>query len=87
MALCLIDAIWSMGVRYQGVVNVLNRYRYWLGASDRGSPARSATDLIDDIASAGGPEAFAAVVNNVGEPRPGTASSSLRLSSRLPKTL
>jgi hypothetical protein len=27
LALCIIDAIWSMGVRYSGVVRVIDRYR------------------------------------------------------------
>jgi hypothetical protein len=26
LALCVIDAIWSMGVRYSGVVRVIDRY-------------------------------------------------------------
>lgn len=66
MALCLIDAIWSMGVKYQGVVNVLNRYRSWLDSSDRGATDRSARELFDDIAHVGGPEAFAKIVKNRG---------------------
>lgn len=27
LALCTLDSLWSMGVRYSGVVNVLDRYR------------------------------------------------------------
>ena len=64
LALALIDAVWSIGVRYTGVLNVLHRYRAarrGAGADpDRDTPA----DLIAFIGSCGGPDTFAAAVNN-----------------------
>lgn len=64
LALALIDAVWSIGVRYTGVLNVLHRYRAarrGVGADpDRDTPA----DLIAFIGSCGGPDTFAAAVNN-----------------------
>lgn len=60
MALCIIDSIWSMGVRYGGVVNVLDRYRAWVRTSQLADPsARSASELAADIAAVGGPDSFA----------------------------
>jgi hypothetical protein len=66
LALCLLDAIWSMGVKYGGVINVLDRYKSWLTSAQRGSPDRSASQLIDDIDAVGGGDAFAELVNNRG---------------------
>ena len=64
LALGLMDAVWSIGVRYTGVLNVLHRYRAarrGAGADpDRDTPA----DLIAFIGSCGGPDTFAAAVNN-----------------------
>lgn len=66
LALCVVDAVWSLGVRYGSVVNVLDRYRRWVrdvagGDADR----RDARQLVEDIASAGGPVCFAEdVVDN-----------------------
>ena len=64
LTLALIDAVWSIGVRYTGVLNVLHRYRAarrGAGADpDRDTPA----DLVAFIGSCGGPDAFAAAVNN-----------------------
>lgn len=66
LALCVLDAVWSLGVRYGSVVNVLNRYRCWVrdvagGDADR----RDAHQLAEDIAAAGGPVRFAEdVVDN-----------------------
>lgn len=66
LALCVLDAVWSLGVRYGSVENVLNRYRCWVhdvagGDADR----RDAHQLVEDIAVAGGPVRFAEdVVDN-----------------------
>ena len=60
MALCVMDSIWSMGVRYRSVENLLSNYRNWLGENGRGgTDSRSLSQLVDDIAFAGGPEQFA----------------------------
>ncbi len=60
LALAIVDAIWSMGVRYQGVGNVLDRYRLWVEDTHAVSAeARTAQELLVDICQAGGAEAFA----------------------------
>ena len=64
LALALMDAVWSIGVRYAGVLNVLERYR---GARRRegGDPDRdSPANLVAFIDSGGGPDAFAVTVDN-----------------------
>ena len=33
LALCVIDAVWSVGVRYEGVTNVIRRYCDYLGST------------------------------------------------------
>ena len=64
LALAVIDSLWSIGVRYTGVRNVIARYRAFRlrgGAdADQDTPA----DLADAIDGAGGPEAFAEIVAN-----------------------
>lgn len=66
LALCVLDAVWSLGVRYGSVENVLDRYRSWVrdvagGDADR----RDAHQLVEDIAVAGGHVRFAEdVVDN-----------------------
>lgn len=57
LALCVIDSIWSLGVRYTGtVIPVLTRYRnYRKGDADRDS----LTDLLQVFNELGGPEGFA----------------------------
>ena len=67
LALAIIDAIWSMGVRYQGVANVLDEYRGWTSATFGCSAAlRTSNELLDDIAHVGGPAGFATdVVHNL----------------------
>lgn len=60
LAEATIDAIWSMGVRYQGVSNVLDRYRSWVRETHAvSSRLRTASQLGADIESVDGPEAFA----------------------------
>lgn len=65
LALCIVDAIWSMGVHYQGVKNVIKQYEVWLAAKGRGpAKIRSAWELADDIESVGGDREFADAVGN-----------------------
>jgi len=65
MALCVMDSIWSIGVRYSSVEHLLARYRTWLKGEGRGSAnKRTLTDLIDDITACGGPEGFADALGN-----------------------
>lgn len=60
LAEATIDAIWSMGVRYQGVGNVLDRYRSWVQQTHGvSSQHRRASQLHADIESVRGPERFA----------------------------
>lgn len=60
LALAVIDAIWSIGVNYSGVENVLRSYRDWV-CREHGASAeqRTAGDLLEDYRQVGGPEAFA----------------------------
>jgi hypothetical protein len=41
LALCVIDAVWSIGVRYEAVTNVIRRYCEYLG----GTPKTTSTPL------------------------------------------
>ena len=60
LAKCILDAIWSMGVRYGAVVGVVDRYADWLAVEARGTTRnRTAGQLADDIESVGGPQQFA----------------------------
>ena len=73
LAKCIVDAIWSMGVRYGAVVGVVDRYADWLRAEARGTTRnRTASQLADDIESIGGPQLFAELV----------VKNSMRTSSR-----
>jgi hypothetical protein len=64
LALAVIDSVWSIGVRYTGVRNVIARYRAF--RLRRGADAAQDTpgDLADVIDAAGGPDAFAEIVAN-----------------------
>ncbi len=46
LALCVIDTIFSIGVRFQGVINVLNRYRTLRAQQDGNADEDSITDLL-----------------------------------------
>jgi hypothetical protein len=64
LALCIIDAVWSMGVRYGGVRRVVRRYRA-LRTEDGAAPdVDGARDLIAAIERTGGPDAFSAEMGN-----------------------
>jgi len=60
LGLCVLDSIWSIGVRYQSVERVVTAYR----AAAPGADTSSATDLRRAIADAGGPEGLATLVGN-----------------------
>src|SRR5687768_1303224 len=66
LALAILDSIWSIGVRYDGiVVPVLGRYREWRREQGADPAVDGAVELREAIRSAGGPEAFASdVVRN-----------------------
>jgi len=64
VALAVIDAVWSIGVRYTGVVNVIGRYT--AARVEQGADARmdGPEDLLAFIADCGSPDAFANAVKN-----------------------
>jgi hypothetical protein len=65
LALCTLDSIWSLGVRYGSVGHVVERYRSWVRYRDGDPETRTSELLVDDIAIAGGSDAFAEhVVDN-----------------------
>ncbi|OHX01942.1 hypothetical protein [Micromonospora sp. WMMB235] len=75
LALCVIDAIWSMGVNYRAVENVVDRYRSSRRA-EGGDPDRDrVSDLLQHYDRIGGPEEFATQVKNRqrASTRPGAA--------------
>lgn len=57
VALAVIGSVWSLGVRWSGVQNVIARYQAARGGD-------SPLDLATFIGRVGGPDAFARVVNN-----------------------
>lgn len=64
LAQAIIDSVWSIGVRYGGVLNVLERYRALRHAEGRDPAKDTPEDLLEFIESLGGPEAFADAVRN-----------------------
>lgn len=63
-ALAIIDAVWSIGVRYQGVQNVVERYRRLRLGQGADAERDTPLDLVRLIDAVGGPEAFADAVRN-----------------------
>jgi hypothetical protein len=64
VALAMIDAVWSIGVRYQSVENVIARYRAERLAGGHDPEADRPEDVRRFIEACGGPEGFAARVRN-----------------------
>jgi hypothetical protein len=65
LALCVLDATWSIGINYQAVKNILTRYRRARHAAGCENPGRDdLEDLRKVIAGEGGPKAFADTVAN-----------------------
>jgi hypothetical protein len=64
LALAIIEAIWSIGVRYEGVQNVVARYRATRAAEGTNGEDDTPADLVDFIDRLGGPEAFAERMEN-----------------------
>ena len=52
VVLSVIDAVWSIGVRYEGVTNVVSRYCAYLGCT-RDTCTASLTTLTNDMARKG----------------------------------
>lgn len=61
LGLCVLDSIWSVGVRYSGVTNVLGRYEELRGIR---AHTDSANELLGVIKKVGGPSAFADKMKN-----------------------
>jgi hypothetical protein len=64
VGLALIAAVWSIGVRYQSVENVLARYRAERLATGQDAAADRPEDVRRFIEACGGPEAFALRMRN-----------------------
>jgi hypothetical protein len=64
LALAVIDSLWSIGVRYTGVRNVIARYRAFRLRAGEDADQDTPTDLAAVIDGAGGPDAFAEIVAN-----------------------
>ncbi|HWL43504.1 MAG TPA: hypothetical protein VNQ73_11220 [Ilumatobacter sp.] len=59
LALCILDSIWSIGIRYTTVGKVVDRWRADVRATGLDPDVRGARDLARDIDRVGGPHAFA----------------------------
>ena len=66
LALCVIDAVWSMGVRYGGVRRVVSRYLAARSAEDADGHQDGVRELLDQVTRRGGPDEFAAAMDNRG---------------------
>ncbi|QGN48445.1 hypothetical protein GKC29_17430 [Micromonospora sp. WMMC415] len=64
LALCVIDAIWSMGVRYAAVENVVDCYRRSRRAEGGDPHLDGAFELLQHYERIGGPERFATEMKN-----------------------
>jgi hypothetical protein len=64
VGLAIIDSLWSIGVRYTGVRNVIARYRAFRSRCGADADQDTPADLADMIDEASGPEAFAEIVAN-----------------------
>jgi hypothetical protein len=64
LALCVLDAVWSIGVRYEGVVNVVGRYRALAAGQGRDADQDGPAELLASAAAIGGPEALAEALGN-----------------------
>jgi hypothetical protein len=64
LALCIIDSVWSLGVRYGSVTNVVGHYRRSRREQGADPDHDDVADLISRWERAGGAEEFAALVHN-----------------------
>ena len=64
VGLAMIDAIWSIGVRYQSVENVIARYRAERLAGGHPAEADGPREVRRFIEASGGPEGFALRMRN-----------------------
>ncbi|MEV4490688.1 hypothetical protein AB0K04_11300 [Micromonospora coxensis] len=59
LALCVLDAVWSIGVRYEAVENVVSRYRECRRAEGGDADHDGVSDLLRHIRLNDGPDRFA----------------------------
>ncbi|MCV7302413.1 heme peroxidase [Mycobacterium barrassiae] len=64
LALCVIDSIFSIGVNYSGVVNVIGRYRSHRIAQSGNADADGLLELMGTFEYLGGPERWADEIGN-----------------------
>jgi hypothetical protein len=64
VGLAVIDAVWSIGVRWEGVRNVVARYRAERLAAGHDPERDRPRDVRELIEACGGPEAFADLMHN-----------------------
>jgi hypothetical protein len=64
LALCVLDAVWSMGVRYGGVAKVVGRYRGYRASVGADADLDDLPDLLAVYQAVGGDEDFAARIGN-----------------------
>jgi hypothetical protein len=64
LALCALEAIWSIGVRYSGVRGVISRYRLYRRRQGGDPDSDSLQDLLTTIDQVGASDGFAELVDN-----------------------
>ena len=64
LALCVLNAVWSIGVRYGGVRNVVARCRKLVEAEGRDAERDGPREFFVLAEELGSPDAFAAALNN-----------------------
>ncbi|MDX1885370.1 heme peroxidase [Mycolicibacterium sp. 120270] len=64
LALCIIDAVFSIGVKYVGVVNLVRRYRAYRVGQTGNADADGGLELMGTFEHLDGPEGWAAKLEN-----------------------
>jgi hypothetical protein len=62
--LAIIDSVWSIGVNYAGVTNVIARHRSARAAAGRDADADTTSDFLRFISDVGGPVEYSVLVQN-----------------------
>lgn len=66
IALCIVDAVFSINARYKGVTNVINRYRNLREKEHAAPDADGVTELLKTFEGVGGAKGWAELVRNRG---------------------
>ena len=64
LALCIIDSVFSIGVKYQGVVNLIRRYRSYRVGQTGNADGDGLLELMGTFEHVGGPENWATTFQN-----------------------